>query len=121
MHTIKTNTNLVAPITYLKATQSELEDIVNGCGPAGWKEKLVPDTIWGLNINSACAIHDYCYHIGVTDKDKKEADELFLGNMNQLVKNANSWWLINKLRYHRAKVYYSAVDKFGGSAFKNKG
>ena len=120
MKIVKTNRNLVAPLSYLKATQSELEDIVNGCGPSGWKERLVPDTIYGLNVNPACAIHDYCYHIGITEEDKKEADTLFLNNMRQLIDNADSWWWLRKLRYIRANTYYKAVDKFGGSAFNNK-
>jgi len=30
----------------------------NGCGPAGWKGKAVPETNYGIRISDCCHVHD---------------------------------------------------------------
>lgn len=101
---------------YDNASDTEKKKICNGCGPSGgWKEKIIPDTIWGLNINPACAIHDWGYHFGTSDWDKERVDLMFLENMNIMISNA-SWWF-RWLRRRRALKYYWAVKYFGKKAF----
>ena len=86
----------------------------NGCGPSGWKGKLVPDTIYGLSIKLACKIHDYEYHVGKTLEDKEIADIRFLKNLNLIITNETKWSKpLNPLRRTRANTYYLAV-KHGG-------
>lgn len=116
---IRTRKNLLVPKAYLESRQSELDEITNGCGPAGWKVDLVPDSMYGLSIAEACNIHDFSYYIGETTEDKEFADKAFLENLNTIIDNKGGNRLIVWLRKRRAKTYYLAVSKFGDDAFKN--
>ena len=107
---------LWAPQSYLDASPKQLKEACNGCGTEGWKGDLVPETIWGLNINECCCIHDWMYNEGTTPKDKERADTTFLNNMLRLV-NQSDWWILRLLRRRRALKYYEAVNQFGGPAF----
>ncbi len=33
----------------------------NGCGPSGWKGKLIPETNYGIRISDSCHVHDFEY------------------------------------------------------------
>jgi len=109
---------LITPREYEKLDKRELELICNGCGTEGWKGKLVPDTIYGVNITKACNIHDFMYFNGMTMKDKKEADDVFLKNLLTIVNHSPKWssWL-NRWRRKRARKYYLAVKHFGKKAY----
>jgi len=109
---------LITPREYEKLDKRELELICNGCGTEGWKGKLVPDTIYGVNITKACNIHDFMYFNGMTMKDKKEADDVFLKNLLTIVNHSPKWssWL-NGLRRRRVNKYYLAVKHFGKKAY----
>jgi len=115
MHTI-----LYYPKSWYNYTATALKQIINGCGPGGWKIDLVPDSIFGCDISMACNIHDFMYHMGSTIEDKDRADRVFLNNMSRLVmRDSYNWyskWLMY-LRLHYVKRYYQAVSIFGGSAF----
>lgn len=108
---------LYAPASYVAASPEVRAAVVNGCGPGGWKADLVPDTIWGLNIAAACDIHDWMYTLGTTLAHKDEADRVFLNNMLRLIDAAGGWRLLRALRRARARVYFEAVQHFGGPAF----
>ena len=106
--------NLKAPESYLKATPEEKAKICNGAGAAGWGW-TVPDTLWGLCITEAANIHDWMYHFGKMDDDKREADMTFLKNMYILIQQG-SWWF-RAIRRNRARVYYNSVKYAGHWAF----
>ena len=106
---------LYAPESYWSATPTERSEVCNGCGTAGWKGKLVPNTMWGLNIRKACDIHDWMYHFGVTEADRYEADKAFLNNLIRIINSQGGW--LAPLRRYRATTYYNAVHQFGGAAF----
>jgi len=108
---------LYAPEFYMTLAPEDRARMVNGCGPGGWKLDIVPDTIYGLDISSACDIHDYMYTVGLELADKEEADRVFLNNMLRLIQANSSCWLLRKLRRQRARTYYEAVSHFGGPAF----
>lgn len=108
---------LYAPPDYIAATPEVIRAVVNGCGPAGWKHSLVPATLWGLNVTTACNIHDWMYTTGSTITDKDEADRVLLNNLLRIVDAAGGWWPLQQLRRHRARMYYEAVRLFGGPAF----
>lgn len=112
-----TKLGLLAPEEWFTYTQDQLDELTNGCGPAGWKFDLVPDTIWGLDISHACDIHDFCYFIGSTPEDKEDADLLFLQNTRRLIEEGSKFPPLKWLRKRRARTYYLAVKKFGGDAF----
>ena len=110
---------LIAPSEYFKLSIDQKELICNGCGTAGWKGNLVPDTMWFLRVTEACQIHDYMYFMGLTRKDKEDADETFLHNLNMIIRHC-PWYLlpvVNPLRRVRANTYFLAVKHFGESAF----
>lgn len=108
---------LYAPTAYVKAGDGVRRIVVNGCGPAGWKGQLIPDTAYGLDISAACNIHDWMYLAGSTLAEKEEADRVFLNNLLRLIEAAGGPWLLRRLRRRRARLYYEAVRLFGGPAF----
>lgn len=112
---------LYAPASYVAAPPETRLQVVNGCGPGGWKAALVPDRMWGLDVSAACDIHDWMYTVGQTLADKEEADRVFLNNLHRLIESAPGWhnqlWLMKRLRRNRARVYYEAVHLCGGPAF----
>lgn len=107
---------LEAPPGYDELSDVERFVICNGCGAANSKFDFIPDTLWGLPIKEACYRHDYAYHIGKTEEDKKKADEQFLRNMLTLI-NTQSTPLLKWPRRWRAMTYYSAVCDKGHKAF----
>lgn len=117
------NLELYAPESYWAATPDELGQVVNGCGTSGWKGKLVPETLYGLSVSESCNIHDWMYHHGKDINDKNVADRVFLNNMIRTIEDEGGFCLLRKLRLRRARLYYRAVENFGGPAFwanKNK-
>ncbi len=92
------------------------------CGVGrGILEKLVPDTIWGLDIREACKIHDHMYTVAHARIEcKEEADRVFFNNMVRIVEFNTTGKLLTRLRVSRANKYYLAVKNFGGPAFWNK-
>lgn len=115
--------SLYAPPEYWKL--SEVERKSYRCGPGrGVLEILTPETIWGLCVTPACAIHDFMYKEGPpTDQGKEEADLVFLNNMVRLIEAGTGYPPLLRLRLRRARVYYQAVKLLGGAAYwkgKNK-
>lgn len=108
---------LYAPEQYWGLSQNVKKQLVNGCGTAGWKGKLIPDTIWGLNIKPSCNIHDFMYGVGETIEDKDEADRSFRNNMLRQIETAGGPKWLQWLRRRRAQKYYLAVAELGGPAF----
>jgi hypothetical protein len=115
---------LYAPAAYWQLSPAALAEIVNGCGPTGWKGDLIPDHLLWVKIADACDIHDYMYLVGKTEADREEADRVFLNNMLRIAEafSANVF-----TRYGRRKLalhYYSVVRDYGGPYFwidKNPG
>jgi hypothetical protein len=110
-------TELYAPEAYREASPEVRDQIINGCGPGGWKLDLISDTIWGLDISEACNIHDWMYTMGRTAFDKRHADAVFYENLLLLINAEPSNWFMKGLRLRRAKNYYEAVACFGHPAF----
>jgi len=92
----------------------------NGCG-SGFTAKLVPNTIYGLNIRHICCGHDDRYSHGATIEYKQMSDREFLNNLQREIEADTKWWRNNRfmkyLMRKRAYKYYKAVDVFGGVAF----
>ncbi len=108
---------LYAPDSFIEASLEMKKAVCNGCGPAGWKRRFVPDTIWGLDICPVCDIHDWMYFKGQSHEDKVTADRVFLYNMQRTVMFYTDSGLLLKLRLRRAQTYYKAVVDLGGPAF----
>lgn len=101
--------------SFARAHPDVIEIVTNGCGPGGWKIKLVPDTIYGLSVKWACKIHDWDYAEGTTQEEKDLADARFLRNMNTII--SSGFILLRPLRRARALEYYLAVHTCGESCY----
>ena len=106
---------LLAPQSYVNATEAEKAIVCNGCGTSGWKGKVVPETMWGLDISEACQRHDWMYHHGKTQADKELADLVFLRNLVRIINKKGGW--LKWPRRYRAMTYYNFVADFGDAAF----
>lgn len=125
--TAMTNDNLGqrVPLTYAFASDEELERVCNGCGPGeGWKNVIVPDTIYGISITEACDVHDWMYEMGGDIRDREFADQVFLDNILHLItlrSRTTIWGLMtfwaNPLRVLRARKYFTAVSLLGNHHF----
>jgi hypothetical protein len=110
--------NLTAPALYLEMTPEQKAEVCNGMGAKGsFLSKLIPNTMYFLDVTEAGNIHDYMYHIGETDDEKRNADRIFLTNMIQIINNKGGW--LAPLRRLRALKYYEAVYYYGDDAFWN--
>ena len=106
---------LFAPKGYRDLSPAEHARICNGCGTKGLGGYIVPDTLWGLEIEECCHIHDYMWSQGKTIEDKAQADRVFLNNMLRVIDEGSKW--LRFLRRRRAFKYYEAVAVFGGPAY----
>lgn len=108
---------LYAPIEYWNAAQKQRAENCNGCGSElDLSGKLVPDTMYGLNIRQACCIHDWMYRFGKTYADKLFADAIFLLNLCLIIIAKSNWFTMG-LRLLRATKYFVAVVKAGEESF----
>ena len=105
----------IIPDGYFDLSDWEKENVLNGCGSKN--SKFIPDNILGLCINEACLFHDYMYYVGTTDKDKREADKVFLNNILWWVDEYSRNFFLRWGRRFIAKIYYYVVKVFGEKAF----
>ena len=114
---------LYAPPEYWACDPEMRKKITGGCGPGGWGDWLVPDTMYGLDVKPACEIHDFYYGplMPGTHECKEEADRVLLNNLIRIIEAKTKSEILKAMRRRRAKTYYQAVKTFGGPAFwKNK-
>lgn len=110
---------------------------INGCGPEGLAEKLIPEVYFGVIFTPACFVHNFMYgklyHKMIGKKKSPElkanADRIALGNFTQcVIEYRGTAWLPNvvekrlfKKRLFCAKAGYQFLKWFGGPAyFKDK-
>lgn len=90
----------------------------NGCGPKGWFGKLIPDHLFGLSVKSACDYHDQQYIQGGSSQQRKLADQIFLKEMLEKIKQKNDSKVISFSRKVGAYSYYWGVCFLGKYFFK---
>lgn len=89
----------------------------DGCG-SGWNKRIVPDSIFFVNIRIACCIHDYRYEQSGTIEDKRIADNEFYVNIIAILEpHFKKWYFPASRAKFRAKVYYEFVEKYGDHYF----
>lgn len=108
---------LYAPVEYWKLSKTALAELVNGCGPAGWKGKYIPDHLLGVSISEPCNIHDYMYGVGETEEHREEADRVFNNNMLRTVEAESTFRFTRAIRRRLALHYYSIVRDHGAQYF----
>ncbi len=108
---------LYAPSSYWKYSKEALEELVNGCGPRGWKGRYIPDSLIGVSIKEACNIHDFMYAFGEKEEDREQADRVLLNNMMRTVEACSGNWFSRWIRRKLALHYYGVVRDMGGTYF----
>jgi len=108
---------LFAPEEYWNLTPEQKVTLINGCGPGGWKGKFIPDNIFFLDISECCSIHDYLYAVGASEKDREEADRVFMNNMMRVIEETPQNWIMRRWRRRLALEYYQQVRDFGAIYF----
>ena len=93
----------------------------NGCG-SGFTAKLVPNTIYGLNIRHICCGHDDRFEwLDKSIEHMNMSNREFLNNLIREINADTKWWrnnrFIKSLMRKRAYKYYKAVKYFGASAY----
>ena len=90
-----------------------------GCGPGGFGDFLVPDTVYGLSIRNACRIHDWGYRHALdnSEEDRAMHDRILKNNALRIVDNWTKYKWLRWLRYRRVQKYYIAVRVFGSRAY----
>jgi len=93
-----------------------------GCGPGGVGDRLVPDTMYCLNVSDACRIHDWYYRFwpGGEESDRKMADNILLNNLLRIVRAKSRFKVTRWLRERRCHTYYRMVRLCGGPAFHDE-
>lgn len=104
---------LAAPESFWLAGPELIKELVNGCGPRGLGDRLVPDTVWFLCITAACKIHDWMFTVYNCQAGFELSNNVFLDNMNRINKAKTTNKILFWLREKRIGKYYLAV-KFGG-------
>lgn len=121
---------LYAPKEWWENREKAIKEDCNGCGSElDLSGKLVPNTIYGLDISKECCCpHDWMYKYGKTWLDKIFADVMFLYNMTAVILNAaldKSWYSKDSLlvvpRLLRGTKYFVAVVKAGDNSFADDG
>ena len=110
---------MLSLMSYQQASIEEREKYSNGCGPA-WTPKILRrglNTIFGLNVCEACAIHDWDYAHGC---DKAKADTRFYKNLKMLATQAAKDRRMLYSRHAMAWLYYNAVAIGGRFSYGKK-
>ena len=111
---------LKVPKSLYSFDDATLAMIVNGCGPRGFGDKVVPDKILFISVKMACVIHDFMYESGTTLAHKNKADDWFLYNMLQITRKDSKFIVFLLIRERLAFTYYQAVVEFGEECYKDK-
>jgi hypothetical protein len=100
---------LDCPRSMAEADFEEIMLVTNGCGRDGLEGRLVPDSIWWLDISPACRVHDWMYGEVESLQDERDADSLLAKNLISLIQQKTDNKFLLWLRLHRAYKYISAV------------
>ncbi len=111
------NLGLLAPESYWKMSHDEMYELTNGCGPEKATD-LISNSIFGADLKLSCDIHDYTYARPSSVTNRKDADELFLKNLNRTVSRSLKSPFLKFAAGFLAKVYFYAVRIFGERYFK---
>jgi hypothetical protein len=108
--------HLDVPLWFQIHPWSYIEKIVNGCGPGGWLEAMVPDNPMGIDFYPACVIHDGDYHYAKNEAEVDEANKRFRNNLLVIVRQTfpepQDWWR-QWAGERLANLYADLVDEGG--------
>ena len=82
----------------------------NGCGAKGGVK--FPKTMWGLNIEAACQVHDIDWTNAKSLDDLILGTEMMLRNLKHII-DAESGFIMKRARRWRAAKYITEIDLIG--------
>ena len=100
---------LLAPLTMVRRSMLDILDATNGCGREGFEDRIVPDSIWGLDISPACRVHDWMYIEADSLEEENYADAIFGANLISMIQQKTKNPALKWLRLRRAYKYVDAV------------
>ena len=100
---------LLTPLSMLRLNMDAIMEMTNGCGREGIEGRIVPDTIWGLDISPVCRVHDYMYMHAETLAEENYSDAIFGANLISLIQQKTKFAPLKWLRLRRAYKYIDAV------------
>lgn len=103
---------------YTLLSPLERATICNGMGADSGLSRLVPNTIWGLDVSEIANGHDFDYYLGGCEWDRETADDVFYQNLLEVIDAYGG--LFAWFRRMRAKTYYRAV-RLAGNRHYNYG
>ena len=104
---------LAAPESFWACPNDIRSEVINGCGPSGMGDIVVPDTAYFLSLKPACKIHDWMFTIFNDEPGFKLSNQLFLDNMNRINHARTKNKILRWLRSRRIRKYFRAVRDFG--------
>lgn len=104
---------LAAPQSFWLAPDDIKNEIVNGCGPGGLGDVLIPDTAYFMSLKPACKIHDWMYAVYNDEKGFKLSNQVFLDNMERINRAKTKNRFLKRLRTRRIRKYFVVVRDFG--------
>ena len=112
--------HLILPNNFSSTNNSNQLETGTKCGSGLFR--FIPDKILGVNIETACEIHDFMYERGGNHDDKKLADRLFYYNLMLTMDEHSSDNIFLDLSRKLISIIYSLGPViFGGFFFyKNK-
>lgn len=110
---------LITPSGYYDIPKEERDTW--GCGPGGFGDRFVPDTVYGLCVTPACRRHDFRYRKRKikTKETRKKDDQELLTNLQIIVNDKTKSFCLRRLRFTRCRTMYYAVRIFGKSSYYN--
>lgn len=113
--------SLLCPLSMAMMRMDDIMLQSNGCGREGVEGRLIPDTIWGLDVSPVCRVHDIMYQQAEErarrhrDQTRLTAEESFADgvmacNLVQLIQQRTSNRLLRWLRLRRAHKYIDAIS-----------
>lgn len=111
---------LLVPLSFAAAEMDDILAKTNGCGRAGIEDRIIPDTIWGLDVTPVCRVHDWMYMEAAersrkhrsqekTTQDEHYADGVFALNLVFTINEHTCNRFLRWLRLRRANKYINAV------------
>lgn len=113
--------SLLCPLSMATMRMDDIMLQSNGCGREGVEARLIPDTIWGLDVSPVCRVHDIMYQQAEErarrhrEQERLTAEEAFADgvmacNLVQLIQQKTSNRLLRWLRLRRAHKYIDAIS-----------
>jgi hypothetical protein len=103
---------LLVPFNFILSPDNYIEDVNDCCGSGGWlKQALVPETMYGLRISMACAIHDEMFSSAPpTYEAFYIANAVMCFNLLIIISTLSKSKFMMALRIINAMGYFMAVN-----------